>query len=659
MQKQSELAGKSGAERLIVQRDQLIAKWGQEEKAVKSITAAYDKMIAAESGGGGGKWQQFANSAKSFVEQPLQAIKGAAGGLLEALGPVWAGVSAGVAVLGAVAVAGFDAAKSLGEYGRSIEDVKLRTGLTTKEVGQFGYAAKMAGQDVSIFERMMKGLVQASEEGGGKVDKAAEAMKRMGINLRSATGDMKPTSEVMLQIADALNKLPEGIQRDAAAMDLFKRAGVEAIPVISGLADNVKRAKELGLGATDEDLKRWEEYHRNITEAEVLWDRFTRKIKEPLAAVVTFFLKDEQGRQYTLEDLAKRGVNLGKYAPRTRAQDLAAARAAGFANPQAEEWEANIQRDSLLGYIGKVQDRQKGDAAVRAFEGSQGLAGQLKKAEDALAEMKKPEVGVSSVKDVSDYAAAEKQVQRIKDQIAGGKQVAEQLKQFRTAAAEFEKKGDESELSAIGKIYYQRDQLIAQAGKLKGVEADIAGIRKSADEQASVIFKKDWDKFEEYAQKEQEERSRKMALMMGPSKEQLKEWAEGFAAEDQINSINLQSRKDTLNREAGQAQKMVGLSGLTGMDAIRATYQIRIDLAKQLAAVEAERIAKQGDGALQSVEIARAQAAIQKDADEAREEALMKQLELQKQQLDTLKERHGGAVAHATHEASELPEAVG
>jgi hypothetical protein len=442
-------------------------------------------------------------------------------------------------------------------------------------------------------------------------------------------------------------------------MDLFKRAGVEAIPVISGLADNVKRAKELGLGATDEDLKRWEEYHRNITEAEVLWDRFTRKIKEPLAAVVTFFLKDEQGRQYTLEDLAKRGVNLGKYAPRTRAQDLAAARAAGFANPQAEEWEANIQRDSLLGYIGKVQDRQEGDAAVRAFEGSQGLAGQLKKAEDALAEMKKPEVGVSSVKDVSDYAAAEKQVQRIKDQIAGGKQVAEQLKQFRTAAAEFEKKGDESELSAIGKIYYQRDQLIAQAGKLKGVEADIAGIRKSADEQASVIFKKDWDKFEEYAQKEQEERSRKMALMMGPSKEQLKEWAEGFAAEDQINSINLQSRKDTLNREAGQAQKMVGLSGLTGMDAIRATYQIRIDLAKQLADVEAERIAKQGDGALQSVEIARAQAAIQKEADEAREEALMKQLELQKQQLDTLKERHGGAVAHATHEASELPEAVG
>ena len=125
--------------------------------------------------------------------------------------------------------------------------------------------------------------------------------------------------------------------------------------------------------------------------------------------------------------------------------------------------------------------------------------------------------------------------------------------------------------------------------------------------------------------------------MLGPSKEQLKEWEEGFAAQERIDSINLASRKDTLNREAGQAQKMVGLSGLTGMDAIRATYQIRIDLAKQLAAVEADRISKQEKGALQAVEIAQAQAALQKEMDEAREEALMKQLELQKQQLDTLK----------------------
>ena len=50
---------------------------------------------------------------------------------------------------------------SLGEYGTHIKDVELRTGLTAKEVGQFSFAARVAGQDVQIFERMMRGLTMA------------------------------------------------------------------------------------------------------------------------------------------------------------------------------------------------------------------------------------------------------------------------------------------------------------------------------------------------------------------------------------------------------------------------------------------------------------------------------------------------------------------
>jgi hypothetical protein len=64
---------------------------------------------------------------------------------------------------------------------------------------------------------------------------------------------------------------------------------------------------------------------------------------------------------------------------------------------------------------------------------------------------------------------------------------AEQLKDFRRQAAEFEKKGDEAELDAIGKIYYQRDQLLKQAAQVKASESEIAAIRKAADEQAAVI----------------------------------------------------------------------------------------------------------------------------------------------------------------------------
>lgn len=164
MQKQAEMAGKTGVERLIAQRDQLIGKWAQEERAVQAITKAYEKMIAAESGGGHPQLQKLGESIKGFIENPLQSAGGAATGLLEKMGPIGGAVLGGAAALGAFAVAGFEAAKALGEYGTHIKDVELRTGFTAKEVGQFGFAARVAGQDVSIFERMMRGLSQAADD---------------------------------------------------------------------------------------------------------------------------------------------------------------------------------------------------------------------------------------------------------------------------------------------------------------------------------------------------------------------------------------------------------------------------------------------------------------------------------------------------------------
>jgi hypothetical protein len=88
---------------------------------------------------------------------------------------------------------------------------------------------------------------------------------------------------------------------------------------------------------------------------------------------------------------------------------------------------------------------------------------------------------------------------------------AEQLKDFRRQAAEFEKKGDEAELDAIGKIYYQRDQLLQQAAKVKASESEIAAIRKAADEQAAVLSKKAWEEFEKYADKQAAEQQQENA----------------------------------------------------------------------------------------------------------------------------------------------------
>jgi hypothetical protein len=656
LEKQAETYGKSGVEKLITQRDQLFQRYSKEPVAIDAITRSYQKMIdtevkAAQATAEAERKRAEARAAMEkaaagqatmgWMQDPWGSLRSGASELLTAIGPLGGMIAGGVAALGAMAVAGWEAAKSLANYGLEIKNVELRTGLTTKEVGQFSFAARMAGQDASIFERMMRGLSQAANEESKEGEKARATLRGMGVEMHSLTGDLKPTSTLLLEIADGLNKLPEGAQRDAAAMDLFKRAGIEAIPVISGLTENIKRAKELGLGATDEDLKRWEEYHRNVTEAEVLWERFARKIKEPLAAVVTFVLKDQSGRQYSLDDLQKRGVNLGQWAPRTdwqREQDM---KAAGYG--QGAAWMTGGMISGALDYTSKIEERQRADAAVRAFGGREGLAGQLKQAEESLSKMAKPELGISSIKDVGDYAAAEKKVESLKEQIEAAKHATEQMREFHRAAAEFEKKGDESELGAVGKIYYQRDLLLKQAAQVKASEADIAAIRKAANEQALTEAVKEHVKDLNAAMSEQnklihehvEELNRDLA-------EQRKHDEQVQRTRERIESIGLQAQREGLQREAARAGRMAELTAGSEEDAAQQAYQVRVKLALDLAGIEMARISRETDANEKAVLAAQARKDLFTQLAQAQDQFDEKQAQIQQQRQQELQSQTDG-----------------
>src|SRR5262249_15294623 len=158
------------------------------------------------------------------------------------LGPFGIAVTTGAAVLGTIAASAFEAAKSLGEYGTRVKDAELRTGLTAKEVGQFSFAAKAVGQDISIGERLMRGLSRAADDNSQEGEKARATLRAMGVEFHTATGEMKSTSEILTEISEGLNKLPAGFQRDAAALDLFKKVGVEAIPFMTELNENLRIA---------------------------------------------------------------------------------------------------------------------------------------------------------------------------------------------------------------------------------------------------------------------------------------------------------------------------------------------------------------------------------------------------------------------------------
>ena len=219
MERQSALAGKTGVDRQIAELDLLTRKWRDNDQAMQAILRTREKL--AEPVGGGG----FAESIKNFIQNPMEGAKAAASGLLEKLGPVGAGLGIGATALTAFGAAAWESAKSLGELGVRTEDAKLRLGMTTKEVGEFSFAAKVAGQDIGIFERMMRGLTTAVEDDSAAGQKARKWLTEFGVDLQGVKSGTVSTADVMKQIAGGMEKLshsPDPFAERKAMRDLFK-----------------------------------------------------------------------------------------------------------------------------------------------------------------------------------------------------------------------------------------------------------------------------------------------------------------------------------------------------------------------------------------------------------------------------------------------------
>ena len=297
LEKQAETYGKSGVDKLIAQRDSLLQRYAREPQAIDAITNAYERMIATQKKADAtAALEKQTKSIETFgeriaqsVQNPIQGAGSALTGLLGKIGPLGVALGAGAAVITGFAVATFEAAKSLGEYGVRIKDAELRTGLTAKEVAQFGFAARAVGQDVSIFERMMRGLSNAVDDTGKEGEKARAWLQRFGVDIQGVRTGMVPTSTVLLQISKGLEALPEGFDRDKVAMDLFKRAGIEAIPVMDGLRERIQRARELGFGPNESDVKRYEELNQKVVEFETRWESAVRNIKSLLVDMANAF----------------------------------------------------------------------------------------------------------------------------------------------------------------------------------------------------------------------------------------------------------------------------------------------------------------------------------------------------------------------------------
>jgi hypothetical protein len=120
-----------------------------------------------------------------------------------------------------------------------LDDMAQKTGSSVENLSRLQKVASQFGQDFGAVDtaisKLAKGLAGIDDAGG----KTAKALNAIGISQQFVKSN--DPSQVLVQVARNLQNYQDGASKAALATDLFGKAGVEILPYLNDLAENVDK----------------------------------------------------------------------------------------------------------------------------------------------------------------------------------------------------------------------------------------------------------------------------------------------------------------------------------------------------------------------------------------------------------------------------------
>lgn len=191
-----------------------------------------------------GQFKKIANSANQDL--------GKASGSASMLGTRMMSIGAAAAALGAGMIAvGFKMANAFENVGKEVIKLQRYTGLSAEEASKLRFAAQQSGIDV---DKLTRSLGMMSRQMLNAPDKFAA----LGISIRGANGQMRSTSDVLLDVADKVANTTNATERLQIAQTAFGRSGADMLPMLmrgrDGLSALADQAEKYGLVLTQDNV---------------------------------------------------------------------------------------------------------------------------------------------------------------------------------------------------------------------------------------------------------------------------------------------------------------------------------------------------------------------------------------------------------------------
>lgn len=182
------------------------------------------------------------------------------------------------------------------EYTGKLDDQAQALGVTAERLQELEYASLQNGLQQEELTAGLVKLTATMKAAAGGAEAQAAAFHTAGVKVKNTDGTLRDSADVLEDLADHFESLPDGADKTALSMELLGKTGSRMIPLLNaggqGIRDLAQEARDLGLVIQEKSVKAGadlgDEIDRLHAQTRGLW----RSAIGPLLPMMTDLVKE-------------------------------------------------------------------------------------------------------------------------------------------------------------------------------------------------------------------------------------------------------------------------------------------------------------------------------------------------------------------------------
>lgn len=179
-------------------------------------------------------------------------------------------VGKGLMAAGATIIGGMSAILvSTTNASSEIDKLAKQTGRSREELQALGYAAQQEHASLAGLATGLNRLSRNMLDAAAGTGEAKDAFAALGISLVDANGNLRSSTDVLLDVADLFSQMTNETEMTAVAMKLFGRSGAELVPFLRLGGAEIQRlsqeARDLGFVMGEQSVKDLKKFDDQLT----------------------------------------------------------------------------------------------------------------------------------------------------------------------------------------------------------------------------------------------------------------------------------------------------------------------------------------------------------------------------------------------------------